>query len=149
MIKERKNNVISGEEHYTNLMLIVVAEAMVLLIMQMLIFNGFKYAAYVAPVMNVVVPVILGVAGVVTVVSAVLWFVKKKNAVISLVFGAYVTLLMCVIRYIPNEFSQSLGRLIPNYLKGQKIGAALSVLYVVAGILYCILAERKRRNLKK
>ena len=40
--KKNKNNAVSGEEHYTNLMLIVVAEAMVLLITQMLIFNGFK-----------------------------------------------------------------------------------------------------------
>ena len=149
MNKNRKNNVISGEEHYTNLMLIVVAEAMVLLIMQMLIFNGFKYAAYVDPVMNGLVPVILGVAAVVAVVSAILYFVKKKNALISLVFSTYVVLLMCVLRYIPNEFSQTLGRPIVNYLKGQEIGAVLSVVYVIAGILYCILAERKRRNIKK
>ncbi|MBR5586842.1 MAG: hypothetical protein IKW02_02655 [Clostridia bacterium] len=148
MDKNRKNNVVSNEEHYTNLMLIVVAEAMVLLITQMLIFNGFKYAAYVAPVMNGIVPVILAVAAVIAAASAVLWFVKKKNALISLVFSTYIVLLMCVIRYIPNEFSQALGRPIANYLKGQKIGAALSVVYVVAGILYCILAERKRRNQK-
>lgn len=149
MDKNKKTRVVSSEEHYTNLMLIVVAEAMVLLITQMLIFNGFKYAAFIQPVMNGIVPVILAVAAIVAAVSAILWFVKKKNALIPFVFSTYVAILMCVIRYIPNEFSQSLGRPIANYLKGQKIGAALSVVYVVAGVLYCILAERKRRNIKK
>lgn len=143
----KNKKVVSSEEHYTNLMLIVVAEAMVLLITQLLIFNSFN-SLYIETTMNVAVPVILALAAAVSLISAILWFMKKKSAVISLVFGGYVTLLMCVIRYIPNQFSESLGRFIPNYLRGQKIGAILSVLYVIAGILYCILAERKRRKLK-
>lgn len=143
----KKNNLVSSEDHYTNLTLIVVAEAMVLLIMQLLIYNSFN-SLYIDATMNVAVPVILAIAAVIALASAVLYFLKKKSALISFVFGAYVTLLMCVIRYIPNEFSASLGRLIPNYLKGQKIGMILSVIYVVAGILYCILAEKRRRKLK-
>lgn len=143
----KKKNMVSSEDHYTNLMLIVVAEAMVLLITQLLIFNSFN-SLYIEATMNTAVPAILVVAVIVALVSAVLYFMKKKNALISLVFGCYLALLMCVIRYIPNEFSQSLGKPVPNYLKGQKIGMILSVLYVVAGILYCILAERKRRKLK-
>ena len=143
----KKKNMVSSEDHYTNLMLIVVAEAMVLLITQLLIFNSFN-SLYIEATMNTAVPAILVVAVIVALVSAVLYFMKKKIALISLVFGCYLALLMCVIRYIPNEFSQSLGKPVPNYLKGQKIGMILSVLYVVAGILYCILAERKRRKLK-
>ncbi|MBR6523208.1 MAG: hypothetical protein IKT39_01170 [Clostridia bacterium] len=143
----KKNNLVSSEDHYTNLTLIIVAEAMVLLIMQLLIYNSFN-SLYVDAAMNVAVPVILCIATIVTLASAVLYFFKKKSALISFVFGAYVTLLMCVIRYIPNEFSASLGRLVPNYLKGQKIGMILSVIYVVAGILYCVLAEKRRRKLK-
>ena len=143
----KNKKVVSSEEHYTNLMLIVVAEAMVLLITQLLIYNSFN-SLYIETTMNVAVPVILALAAAVSLISAILWFMKKKNALISLAFGGYVTLLMCVIRYIPNQFSESLGRFIPNYLRGQKIGAILSVLYVMAGILYCILAERKRRKLK-
>lgn len=148
MNKNKKNNVISGEEHYTNLMLIVVAEAMVLLIAQMLIYNGFN-SLYIETTMNVAVPIILGMALIAAIVSAVLYFLKKKNALISLAFGGYVTLLMLVIRFIPNFYSEALGRYVPNYLRGQKIGAILSVIYVIAGILYCILAEKKRRKLKK
>jgi len=129
-------------------MLIVVAEAMLLLITQLLIFNICNNSFYITPTMDVAVPIILACAAAVSIVSAILWFMKKKNAVILFVFSGYVTLLMCVIRYIPNQFSESLGRYIPNYLRGQKIGAILSVLYVIAGILYCILAERKRRKLK-
>ncbi len=144
----KNKNLVSSEDHYTNLMLIVVAEAMVLLITQLLIFNSFN-SLFVDATMNVAVPVILSIAAVVALASAILYFFKKKSALISLVFGGYVTLLMCVIRYIPNEFSESLGRAITNYLKGQKIGAVLSVIYVAAGILYCILAEKKRRKLKK
>ncbi len=148
-MKNIKNkNAITGEEHYTNLMLIVVAEAMVLLITQMLIYNGFKVAMFINTTMNVIVPVILAVAAVVFVTSAILYFSKKKGAVISLVFSGYITFLMCVIRYIPNEFSQSLGRYIPNYLKGQKIGMFLSVIYVIAGIVYCITAEKRCKKSK-
>ncbi len=148
MNKNKKKVIVSTEDYYTNLMLIVVAEAMVLLITQLLIFNSFN-SLYIEATMNVAVPIILVVALIAMIASAVLYFMKKKNALISLVFGGYVALLMCVIRYIPNEFSESLGRLICNTLKGQKIGAILSVIYVIAGILYCILAERKRRKLKK
>lgn len=149
MIKNKNNNVVSNEEHYTNLMLIVVAEAMILFIIQMLIFNGYRSTAFITTSMNIAVPVILAIAAVVTIVSAVFWLLKRKNAIISLVFGGYITLLMCIIRYIPNEYSQALGRYITNYLKGQKIGIILSVLYVIAGIVYCIVAEKRRRQLKK
>lgn len=147
MNKNKKNKVVSHEEHYTNLMLIVVAEAMVLLIMQMLIYNSCN-SLYTHTTMNVAVPIILTIAAVVAAVSAVLWFLKKKNALIPLVFSGYVALLMCVIRYIPNFYSESWGRYMTNYTTGQKIGAVLSVIYVLAGILYCILAERRRRKLK-
>ena len=147
--KKNKNNAVSGEEHYTNLMLIVVAEAMVLLITQMLIFNGFKSFTHIAVTMNTIVPVILIVAGAIAVISLVIYLMKKKSALISLIFSGYIALLMCIFRYIPNEFSTALGRPICNYLKGQKIGAVVSVIYVIAGILYCIFAEKKQRNLKK
>lgn len=146
--KKNKNNSVSGEEHYTNLMLIVVAEAMVLLITQMLIFNGFKSITHIAVTMNTIVPAILIVAAVVATISLVFYLMKKKSAIISLVFGGYIALLMCIIRYIPNEFSTVLGRPICNYLKGQKIAAVVSVIYVIAGILYCIFAEKKHRDLK-
>lgn len=148
MNKNKKTNVISGEEHYTNLMLIVVAEAMVLLITQMLIYNGFK-SLYIQTTMNIIVPVILIVAAVVAVISAIMYFMKKKNALISLVFGGYVALLMLVIRFVPNSYSEALGSVYCNTLRSQKIGVILSVIYVIAGILYCILAEKRRRKLKK
>ena len=151
MIKNKKNKniAVSGEEHYTNLMLIVVAEAMVLLITQMLIFNGFKSITHITVTMNTIVPIILVASAIIAAISLVLYLIKKKNALISLIFSGYIALLMCIIRYIPNEFSVVLERPICNYLKGQKIGAAVSVIYVIAGILYCIFAERKRRNIKK
>lgn len=149
MIKnKKKNNVVSGAEHYTNLMLIVVAEAMVLLITQMLIFNGFNSMTHIVATMNTIVPAILIIAAAVALISAVLYFMKNKNALISLVFSGYVALLMCIIRYIPNEFSTFSNKMICNYLTGQKIGAVVSVIYVIAGILYCIFAEKKHRNLK-
>jgi len=146
--KNKKSNVISGEEHYTNLMLIVVAEAMVLLITQLLIYNGFK-SLFIQTTMNVIVPVILGVAAVVAVISAIVYFMKKKNALISLAFSSYVALLMLVIRFVPNSYSDALGRVYCNTLRGQKLGVIISVIYVIAGILYCILAEKRRRKLKK
>lgn len=143
-----KNNSVSSGEHYTNLMLIVVVEAMVLLITQMLIFNGFKSFTHIDATMNKIVPAILIAAAVVAVFSLILYIMKKKSALVALVFSGYIALLMCIIRYIPNEFSTVLNRPICNYLTGQKIGAAVSVIYVIAGILYCIFAEKKHRNVK-
>ena len=125
--KKTKNNSVSGGEHYTNLMLIVVAEAMLLLITQMLIFNGFKSFTHIVLTMNTIVPAILIAAAVVAAISLALYLMKKKGAIISLVFSGYIALLMCIIRYIPNEFSTTLGRPICNYLTGQKIGALVSV----------------------
>lgn len=146
--KKIKNNSVSTGEHYTNLMLIVVVEAMVLLITQMLIFNGFKSFTHIDATMNKIVPAILIAAAAVAVLSLVLCIMKKKNALVALVFSGYIALLMGIIRYIPNEFSTILNRPICNYLTGQKIGATVSVIYVVAGILYCIIAEKKHRKVK-
>ncbi len=149
MNKNKKSNVISGEEHYTNLMLIVVAEAMVLLITQLLIYNGFKSIYHHDLTMKIVVPVITGIAAIVAIVSAIVYFMKKKNALISLVFGGYITLLTLVIKYLPSFYSEAWGKYMPSYERNQKIGIILSVIYVIAGILYCILAEKRRRKLEK
>lgn len=149
MSKNKKNTAVSSGEHYTNLMLIVVAEAMVLLITQMLIFNGSKISAHIYLTYKIIVPAILIVAATGVAISLIFFLLKKKRAIIPLVFSGYVALLMCIIKYIPNEFSTALGRPICNFITGQKIGALVSVVYVVAGILYCIFAERKHRNVKK
>lgn len=147
MNKNKKNqkNMVSGEDHYTNLMLIVVLEAMVLLIIQMLIYNSYGTELTV----NTLIPAFLIIALIMAAVSLVLYFVlKKKNAIVTVVFGAYVALLMGVIKYIPNSYEPMMDTYYANTLRGQKIGLILSVIYVVGGIVYCILAEKRRVKLK-
>ncbi len=139
-----KNKATTKGEGYTNLLLITVVEAMALLIGQLLIYNGFSVANITGAMWNYIIPTIFIVAVVVAVISVIL-ALKGNNtklwAVVS--FAIYAALLMSLIRYIPNQYSESLGRYITNSLRGQKIGAVTSVIYIVVKFVYYFVAANK------
>ncbi len=139
-----KKNAQTKGEHYTNLLLITVVEAMILLIGQLLIYNGFASASMTAAMWNYVVPALFVIAAVAAVVTAVLIYKKKTQALWSLLsFVVYTALLMSIIRYIPNEYSQAVGSYIVNSLRGQKIGVITSVVYIIVKfVFYFIMANK-------
>ncbi|MBR3576688.1 MAG: hypothetical protein IKL42_04710, partial [Clostridia bacterium] len=131
--KTPKNQV--NSDHYVNLMLLTVLEAMLLLIGQLIIYNG--NAVYPGAIRGAVIPAILIIAAVAFVVFTVLFVVKKNRSFIKpMIFAAYVALLMVIIRYIPNTLSEITGRWVVNDMKGMKIGAIASSIYVFINFIF-------------
>ncbi len=139
-----KKSALTKSEQYTNLLLITVVEAMVLLIGQLLIYNAFASASMTEVMWKFVVPAIFVASSVVAVIAAVMVYKKKNIKLWSLLsFAVYLALLMSIIRYIPNQYSQALGEYIVNSLRGQKIGIITSAVYVIAKFaFYFILAGK-------
>ncbi len=140
--KTPKNQV--NNDHYVNLMLLTVLEAMLLLIGQLIIYNG--YAVYPGAIRNTVIPAILIIAAVALVVFAVFYIVKKnKSFVKPMIFAAYVALLMVIIRYIPNTMSEIVGGWVVNDIKGMKIGAITSSVYVLVNFIFLYIKSVKNK----
>ena len=148
-LSNKKNTATKGE-HYTNLMLVTVVEAMVLLIGQLLLYNGFSIAWAAAAMWNYVVPVLFIAAVAVTAVTAVLIYKKNTMRLWSVLsFAVYVALLTALMRYIPNQYSAALGKYIVNSLRGQKIGVITSVIYIAVKFIYYFYASGKAEKQEK
>lgn len=140
--KTPKNQV--NSDHYVNLMLLTVLEAMLLLIGQLIIYNGS--AVYPAAIRNTVIPAILIVAALAFIVFTVLFVVKKNKSFIKpMIFAAYVALLMVIIRYIPNTVSDYTGGMYVNDIKGMKIGAITSSVYVLVNFIFLYIKSIKNK----
>lgn len=146
-----KNKAVSRSEHYTNLLLITVVEAMVLLIGQLLIYNGFSSSSMTAAMWSWIIPTIFITSVVATVIFVILIY-KKGNIKLwsALSFAVYLALLMAVIRYIPNQYSEVWGKYVVNSLRGQKIGIITSVIYVIAKLaFYAVSSNMAEKKAKK
>ena len=140
--KTPKNQV--NNDHYVNLMLLTVLEAMLLLIGQLIIYNG--NAVYPAVIRNAVIPAILIIAALAFVVFIILFVVKKNKSFIKpMIFAAYVALLMVIIRYIPNTVSELTGGMYVNDIKGMKIGAITSSVYVLVNFIFLYIKSVKNK----
>ena len=140
--KTPKNQV--NSDHYVNLMLLTVLEAMLLLIGQLIIYNG--NAVYPGAIRSAVIPAILIVAAVAFVVFTVLFVVKKNRSFIKpMIFAAYVAVLMVIIRYIPNSVSELTGTMYVNDIKGMKMGAITSSVYVLANFIFLYIKSLKNK----
>ena len=140
--KTPKNQV--NNDHYINLMLLTVLEAMLLLIGQLIIYNG--YAVYPGAIRGTVIPTILVIAAIAFVAFAVVFIAKKnKSFVKPMIFAAYVALLMVIIRYIPNTLSEITGRWVVNDMKGMKIGAIASSIYVFINFIFLYIKSLKNK----
>ncbi|MBR2877676.1 MAG: hypothetical protein IKB92_01100 [Clostridia bacterium] len=140
--KTPKNQV--NSDHYVNLMLLTVLEAMLLLIGQLIIYNG--NAVYPGAIRGAVIPAILIVAAVAFVVFTVLFVVKKNRSFIKpMIFAAYVAVLMVIIRYIPNSVSEFTGAMYVNDIKGMKMGAITSSVYVLANFIFLYIKSLKNK----
>ncbi len=134
-------------DHYVNLMLLTVLEAMLLLIGQLIIYNG--YAVYPAAIRGAVIPSILVIAAIALVAFVALFIIKKNRTFIKpIIFAAYVVLLMIIMRYIPNEVSKVTGTMYVNDIKGMKIGAITSSIYVLVNFIFLYIKSIKinRKN---
>ena len=140
--KTPKNQV--NSDHYVNLMLLTVLEAMLLLIGQLIIYNG--NAVYPGAIRGAVIPAILIIAAVAFVVFTVLFVVKKNRSFIKpMIFAAYVAVLMVIIRYIPNSVSEFTGAMYVNDIKGMKMGAITSSVYVLANFIFLYIKSLKNK----
>ena len=140
--KTPKNQV--NSDHYVNLMLLTVLEAMLLLIGQLIIYNG--NAVYPGAIRGAVIPAILIIAAVACVVFTVLFVVKKNRSFIKpMIFAAYVAVLMVIIRYIPNSVSEFTGAMYVNDIKGMKMGAITSSVYVLANFIFLYIKSLKNK----
>ena len=140
--KTPKNQV--NSDHYVNLMLLTVLEAMLLLIGQLIIYNG--NAVYPGAIRNTVIPAILIVAALAFAIFIVLFIVKKNKSFIKpMIFAAYVALLMVIIRYVPNTVSELTGQLYVNDIKGMKIGAITSSVYVLVNFIFLYIKSVKNK----
>ncbi len=140
--KTPKNQV--NNDHYVNLMLLTVLEAMLLLIGQLIIYNG--NAIYPGAIRGTVIPAILIVAALAFAIFIVLFLVKKNKSFIKpMIFTAYVVLLMVIIRYIPNTVSEYTGRMYVNDIKGMKIGAITSSVYVLVNFIFLYIKSIKNK----
>ena len=140
--KTPKNQV--NSDHYVNLMLLTVLEAMLLLIGQLIIYNGI--AVYPGEIRNTVIPAVLVAGAIAFIVFAVLYFVKKNKSFIKpMIFAAYVALLMVIIRYIPNTMSELTGTMYVNDIKGMKIGAITSSVYVLVNFIFLYIKSVKNK----
>jgi len=150
-LNNSKNQEISKSDYYTNLMLIAVVQAMVLLIGQLLIYNGFAIPTLTGAMWSKVVPAILIISLITAAISVLFIFAGKKKMLWSLFsFSVYTSILMSAIRYIPNEWSKVLEKPIVNAARGQKIGVILSVLYIIGLFAYySFLASRAHKPRKK
>ena len=140
--KTPKNQV--NSDHYVNLMLLTVLEAMLLLIGQLIIYNG--NAVYPGAIRNTVIPAILIVAALAFAIFIVLFIVKKNKSFIKpMIFAAYVAILMVIIRYIPNTLSELTGKMYVNDIKGMKIGAITSSVYVLVNFIFLYIKSVKNK----
>ncbi|MBQ9097706.1 MAG: hypothetical protein IJY55_04850 [Clostridia bacterium] len=140
--KTPKNQV--NSDHYVNLMLLTVLEAMLLLIGQLIIYNG--NAVYPGAIRNVVIPAILIGAALAFIAFTVLFVVKKNTSFVKpMIFAAYVALLMVIIRYIPNTVSEITGTMYVNDIKGMKIGAITSSVYVLVNFIFLYIKSVKNK----
>lgn len=140
----------SKSEYYTNLMLITVVEAMVLLIGQLLIYNGFTISEFIMTMRTYIVPIILGLSLLSAAVCIFLLVSKAKKIVWPLLwFSLYLAFLMCLIRYIPNQWSEILNRPICNTERGQIIGAGTSVIFIAAQFIYFSIASHRAEKMRK
>ena len=139
--KTPKNQV--NSDHYVNLMLLTVLEAMLLLIGQLTIYNGNQ--VYPWAFRYTIIPAMLIVAAVAFVVFAVLFIVKKNKSFMKpMIFAAYVALLMVIIRYIPNTVSTITGKLeVTNIDTGNRIGAITSSVYVLVNFIFLYVKSIK------
>ena len=79
---KKKNNRAEANlrsEHYTNLMLLTVVEAMILLIGQLVIFNAFQIIQTFTPMWTTVTPILFGISLAGTVIAAIPFFMGKKG----------------------------------------------------------------------
>lgn len=144
---------IPKSEYYTNLILVTVVEAMVLLIGQLAIFNLCSVATVTAVMWTVVLPVLFYTSLAVTAILVILTVVKRdkiSTILPFLKFFVYFTVLISIMRYIPNQVStykipgsSEQTSIIVNLQRGQKIGAVASVIYVAASFLYYTIASFK------
>ena len=140
--KTPKNQV--NSDHYVNLMLLTVLEAMLLLIGQLIIYNG--NAVYPGAIRNVVIPAILIGAALAFIAFTVLFVVKKNTSFVKpMIFAAYVAFLMVIIRYIPNTVSEITGTMYVNDIKGMKIGAITSSVYVLVNFIFLYIKSVKNK----
>ena len=70
---------------------------------------------------------------------------KNKSFVKPMIFAAYVALLMVIIRYIPNTFYEIAGTWIVNDMKGMKIGAIASSIYVFINFIFLYIKSLKNK----
>ena len=95
---------------------------------------------------SVVIPVIFWAAVIATVVIVFLSYAKNmRKLLVFISFAVYIALLTALMRYIPNEYSQTLGRYIVNSLRGQKIGVITSVAYIGIEFIYFAFLSRKTK----
>lgn len=133
-------------EHYTNLMLITVTEAMVLLILQLVISNAWAIPKFAGAMWSVAIPVLFWVSVIATVVILFLTYAKNmKKLLVFISFTVYLALLTALMRYIPNQYSDTLGRYIVNSLRGQKLGVITSVAYIAVEFIYFSLLSKKQK----
>lgn len=133
-------------EHYTNLMLVTVTEAMILLILQLLISNAWAIPKFAGAMWSIVIPVLFWVAVIATAVMVFLVYAKNmKKLLVFISFGVYIALLTALMRYIPNQYSAAVGKYIVNSLRGQKIGVITSVVYIAVEFIYFAFLAKKRK----
>lgn len=140
------NSAAKISEHYTNLMLVTVTEAMILLILQLIISNAWAIPAFAGTMWSVVLPVLFWFAVIATAVTVFLVYAKNmKKLLVFVSFGVYLALLAALMRYIPNEYSQTLGKYIVNSLRGQKIGIITSVAFIGIEFIWFSFLSRKTK----
>ena len=141
----KKNVSHSKSEVYTNLMLITVLEALVLLIFQLAIFNASAIISMYPLIWKYIIPICFFASAALAVVFVVLTGVKPSNKQSFLTltkFFVYFALMCAIMRYIPNHESVvASGKYVVNFERGQKIAGITSIVYVAASLIYFAAAS--------
>lgn len=141
----KKNVSPSKSEFYTNLMLITVLEALVLLIFQLAIFNASAIISLYPAIWKYAIPLCFFASTVLAVAFVIMTAVKpeKKSSFLPLAkFFVYFALMCAIMRYIPNKESvEFAGKYFVNFERGQKIAGITSVVYVAASLVYYLVAS--------
>ncbi len=142
----KKNVSPTKSEFYTNLMLITVLEALILLIFQLAIFNASSIITMYAPIWRYILPTVFYASAAFSVVFIIATVAKsqKKTSFLPLAkFFVYLTLVAAIMRYIPNKESvETVGKYVVNFERGQKIAGITSIIYIIASFVYYAVLSR-------
>ena len=141
----KKNVSHSKSEYYTNLMLLTVLEALLLLVFQLAVFNASAIISMYPPIWKYILPFLFFATSVLAVVFIILTAAKpqKRQSFLPLAkFFVYFALMTCIMRYIPNQQSVEVpGRYFVNFERGQKIAGITSVVYIAVSFVYFLSAS--------